>query len=153
MHPFKADRQDDNEGRLNRRPFSLSNDWTPAQRVAFRFGVVYLTLFCLATQISGSLIPNLWFTYRGLGRLWPMREITHWIARTAFGVTVPLDDVSGGETLFFWIQWAWVLVAAVRDQRSLVAARREATQLRDVDTRGVASRSAWRWRRRCSSTG
>jgi uncharacterized membrane protein YphA (DoxX/SURF4 family) len=80
--------------------------------VAFRFGVVYLTLFCLATQISGSLIPNPWFTYRGLGRLWPMREITHWVARTFFGVDVPLDDVSGGETLFFWIQWSWVIVAS-----------------------------------------
>jgi uncharacterized membrane protein YphA (DoxX/SURF4 family) len=91
----------------------LPNDWTPAQRLAFRFGVVYLALFCLATQISGSLIPNLWFTYRGLGRLWPMREITHWVARTVFGVTVLLDDVSSGETLFFWIQWSWVLVAAV----------------------------------------
>jgi hypothetical protein len=91
----------------------LSDDWTPARRLAFRFGVVYLALFCFATQISGSLIPNLWFTYRGLGRLWPMREITHWVARTAFGVDVPLDDVSGGETLFFWIQWSWMLVAAI----------------------------------------
>ena len=81
--------------------------------VAFRFSVVYLTLFCLATQISGSLIPNPWFTYRGLGRLWPMRDVTHWVARTVFGVDVPLDDISGGETLFFWIQWSWVIVAAV----------------------------------------
>ena len=91
----------------------MANDWTPAQRLAFRFGVVYLALFCLATQISGSLIPNLWFTYRGLGRLWPLRSITHWVAGAAFGITVPLDDVSGGETLFFWIQTAWVLVASV----------------------------------------
>ena len=91
----------------------MATDWTPARRVALRFGVVYVTLFCLATQISGSLIPNPWFPYRGLGRLWPMREITHGVARTAFGVTVPLDDVSGGETLFFWIQWSWVLAAAV----------------------------------------
>ena len=81
--------------------------------VAFRFGVVYLTLFGLATQISGSLIPNRWFTYRGLGRLSPMREITHWVGRTVFSIDVPLDDVSGGETLFFWIQWFWVLAAAV----------------------------------------
>jgi uncharacterized membrane protein YphA (DoxX/SURF4 family) len=81
--------------------------------VAFRFGVVYLTLFCLVTQISGSLIPNPWFPYRGLGRLWPMRDITHWVARTFFGVDVPLDDVSGGETLFFWIQWSWLVVASV----------------------------------------
>jgi len=91
----------------------LSTDWTPARRVAFRFGVVYLTLFSLATQISGSLLPNPWFTYRGLGRLSPMREVTHWVARTFVGVDVRLDDVSGGETLFFWIQWFWVLAAAV----------------------------------------
>ena len=78
--------------------------------LAVRFGVVYLTLFCLATQISGSVVPNPWFSYRGLGRLWPMREITHWVARTIFGVDVPLDEVAGGETVFFWIQWAWLLV-------------------------------------------
>ena len=81
--------------------------------LALRFGVVYLTLFCLATQISASLIPNPWFTYRGLGRLSPMRDVTHWVARTFFGVDVPLDDVSGGETLFFWIQWSWLLVASL----------------------------------------
>ena len=81
--------------------------------LASRFGVVYLTLFCLATQISGSLIANPWFTYRGLGRLWPMREITHWTARTVFGIDTPLDDVSGGETVFFWIQWSWILVVSI----------------------------------------
>ena len=91
----------------------MSTGWTPTRRVAFRFGVVYLTLFCLATQISGSLIPNPWFTYRGLGRLWPMRQITHWVARSFFGVDVPLDDVSGGETLFFWIQWSWLLTVSI----------------------------------------
>ena len=91
----------------------MSTDWTPARRVAFRFGVVYLTLFSLATQISGSLLPNPWFTYRGLGRLSPMREVTRWVARTFVGVDVRLDDVSGGETLSFWIQWFWVLAAAV----------------------------------------
>jgi hypothetical protein len=80
---------------------------------AFRFGVVYLALFCLATQISGSLIANPWFTYRGLGRLWPIREITHWTARTVFGIDTPLDDVSGGETVFFWIQWSWVIAASI----------------------------------------
>ena len=104
--------------------------------VASRFGIVYLTLFCLATQISGSLIANPWFTYRGLGRLWPMREITHWTARTVFGIDTPLDDVSGGETVFFWIQWslviataiaitaAWTLVAPAAEARSAKAARR-----------------------------
>ena len=35
------------------------------------------------------------------------------MAQTVFGVDVPLDDVSGGETLFFWIQWSCVLAAAI----------------------------------------
>ena len=104
----------------------MSNDWTLTRRVAFRLGVVYLTLFCLVTQISGSLIPNPWVPYRDLGRLWPVREITHWVGRTIFGIDVPLDDVSGGETLFFWIQWAWVIAAAaaVTAVWSLLARRR-----------------------------
>lgn len=111
-----------------------------AARLAFRFGVVYLTLFGLATQMSGSLLANPWFTYRGLGRLWPMRDITHWTARTVFGIDTPLDDVSGGETVFFWIQWSWVIAASVAltvawtvlatgaDGRSAKAARRRSYQ-------------------------
>lgn len=91
----------------------MAKDRNPAPPIVVRFGVVYLALFCLATQISGSLIPNPWFAYRGLGRLSPMREITHWVARTFFGVDVPLDDVSGGETVFFWIQWIWIIAASV----------------------------------------
>lgn len=97
-------------------------------RVAFRFGVAYLALFCAATQISGSLLANPWFAYRGLGRLWPMREVTQWVARTVFGVDVPLDDVSGGETLFFWIQWSWVIAVSlvITAGWSLLAWRRSA---------------------------
>lgn len=91
----------------------MSNDWTPARRLAVRFGVVYLTLFGLATQLSGSLIANPWFAYRGMGRRWPMRDVTHWVGGTVFGIDVPLDDVSGGETLFFWIQWSWVIAASL----------------------------------------
>jgi hypothetical protein len=107
---------------------------------AFRFGVAYLTLFALATQISGSLLANPWFTYRGLGRLWPMRDITHWTARTVFGIETPLDDVSGGDTVFFWIQWSWIIAASVAltaawtllgagaDARNAKAARRRSHQ-------------------------
>jgi hypothetical protein len=88
-------------------------NWTPATRIAFRFALVYLGLFCLATQISGSMIPNLSFTYRGMGRLWPMRDVTHWTAASVFGVTSRLDDVSGGEPLFFWVQTFWLLIVSV----------------------------------------
>ena len=91
----------------------MSNTSSLATRLVVRFGVVYLTLFALATQISGSLIPNLWFTYRGLGRLWPMRSVTQWVALTFFGVDVPLDDISGGETVFFWMQTLWIVIVSV----------------------------------------
>lgn len=87
--------------------------WTPATRVAFRFCVVYLGLFCLATQISGSMLPNLTVYYRGLGRLWPMRDVTLWIGQHVFGISAGLDDSpGGGEPLFFWVQAFWVLIAA-----------------------------------------
>jgi hypothetical protein len=39
----------------------------PALQAAFRLSVVYLGLFCLATQISGSMLPNPYIYYRGLG--------------------------------------------------------------------------------------
>ena len=114
-------------GRQKQAAIALSNDWTPPQRLAFRLGVVYLALFCLVTQISGSLIPNPWVPYRDLGRLWPVREITHWVGRTVFGIDVPLDDVSSGETLFFWIQWSWIIAAAgvAALASSLMARRRD----------------------------
>ena len=89
-----------------------SPHWRPATRIAFRFGVVYLGLFVLATQLSGSMIPNLVFSYRGAGRLWPMRDITHWTAGV-FGIPGGLDDVSGGESLFFWLQTVWLVIVSV----------------------------------------
>jgi uncharacterized membrane protein YphA (DoxX/SURF4 family) len=88
--------------------------WQPTTRVAFRFSVVYLGLFCLATQISGSMIPNLSFYYRGLGRLWPLREVTAWTAQHVFGVSSAIDGASGnGEPLFFWVQTFWLLIVSV----------------------------------------
>ena len=74
--------------------------WSPATRAIFRFGVLYLGLFTLATQFSGSLLPNLSFYYRGLGRLPPMRDITLWIGERVAGAPVPIEEAtSGGEPL------------------------------------------------------
>jgi uncharacterized membrane protein YphA (DoxX/SURF4 family) len=101
---------------LETRPTQLgpsSAQWTALVRTAFRFSFLYLGLFCLATQIAGSLflIPS--GSFRGFGPLWPMRSITVWIAKHFFGVTEPL--VYGrysGETLFYWIQMLWLLILA-----------------------------------------
>jgi len=91
---------------------SLLSSWKPLTRLAFRFSFVYLGLFCLATQISGSMIPNLSFYYRGLGRLWPMRDVTVWVAQQMFGGRA-VDEAAGGEPLFFWVQTFWILIVAV----------------------------------------
>lgn len=87
--------------------------WTPATRVVFRFAFVYLGLFCLVTQISGSMLPNLSVSFRGLGRLWPLREVTTWLAAHVFGTPLGPDEVNaGGEPFFFWVQACWVLVVS-----------------------------------------
>ncbi len=88
--------------------------WGPAARIAFRFCFVYFGLFSLATQISGSLflIPHIEF--RGLGPLWPMRAITFWIAAHIFGASDRLVSApTSGETVFFWAQTFWLLIAAL----------------------------------------
>jgi hypothetical protein len=88
--------------------------WPIAARVAFRFCVLYLGLFVLATQISGSMLPNPVVYYRGLGRLSPMRDVTFWVARHIFGASPAADEItSNGEPLFFWVQTFCILVVAV----------------------------------------
>jgi hypothetical protein len=88
--------------------------WPAAMRVAFRFCVLYFGLFVLATQISGSMLPNAAFYYRGLGRLWPLRELTMWVAAHVFGTSIAADEItSNGEPLFFWVQTFWILLAAL----------------------------------------
>jgi len=96
------------------RPEVRAPSWRPITRAAFRFSVVYLGLFVLVTQISGSMTPNLIFYYRGLGRLWPARDITLWIASHVLGVTPGPEELrEGGEPVVFWVQAFWVLAAAV----------------------------------------
>jgi uncharacterized membrane protein YphA (DoxX/SURF4 family) len=88
--------------------------WLPLTRVLFRFCVVYLGLFAIATQISGSMLPNPRVYYRGLGQLWPMREITMWTGSHVFGITLaPEDATGGGEPVFFWVQTFWLLAVSV----------------------------------------
>jgi hypothetical protein len=91
--------------------------WTPATRLAFRFAFVYLGLFCLVTQISGSMLANLSVYYRGLGRLWPFRDVTFWTASRVFGVTLaPAEATTSGEPIFFWGEpvGCWQCISAPR---------------------------------------
>jgi uncharacterized membrane protein YphA (DoxX/SURF4 family) len=91
-----------------------SESWGWATRMAFRFCFIYFGLFALATQVTGSLLPI--FSFRGLGPIWPMRELTLWVASHVFGVPPTersIDPGQGGETVFFWVQAFWLLGVAV----------------------------------------
>jgi hypothetical protein len=87
---------------------------TRAGSIAFRFSAVYFTLYALATQIVGGVLLTPWFSFPALGSVWPMREITHWLAEHVVGLRPPLVfNGNSGDTAFHWIQNAWLLVLAV----------------------------------------
>jgi hypothetical protein len=87
--------------------------WNPLTLIVFRFSFLYLGLFCLATQISGSLLLLPFVSFRGFGPLWPMRQVTDWVATHILNVTSPLGyEPNTGETAVFWVQLFWVLIAA-----------------------------------------
>jgi len=83
-------------------------------RIVFRFSAVYFTLYALATQIIGGVILTPWFSFPALGNVWPMRQITEWLAEHLFGLRTPLLFTgNSGDTAFHWIQNAWLLALAV----------------------------------------
>jgi hypothetical protein len=81
--------------------------------VTRRFCLVYLALYALATQIAGGvfLLPGL--SVPALGHVWPMRDVTTWLAQHLFGVHGPLVFTgNSGDTLFHWVQMAWLVVVS-----------------------------------------
>jgi hypothetical protein len=83
-------------------------------RIAFRFCIVYFALYSLATQIVGGVLLTPWFSFPSLGTVWPMRDLTQWLAEHVFGLRAPLAFTgNSGDTAFHWIQNAWLLVLAV----------------------------------------
>ncbi len=88
--------------------------WRPSTRVLFRFCFSYFGLFSLASQISGSLIVIPFVSYRGLGILWPMREITMRVGRDLLGIRSPMIYEGNSRDMdFFWVQTLWLLVVAI----------------------------------------
>jgi hypothetical protein len=86
--------------------------WNPALRIAFRFWMIYLGLYCLATQA----LPGLFFAIEGAdfpdaAALWPLRPVIFWTGAHLFHVNVSLsaywgtnsatsDDMFGWSTAF-----------------------------------------------------
>ena len=81
--------------------------WSLAVRIGFRFCLVYLGLYCLATQIITSLfsatqgedIPD-------PSTLWPLRRVVFWTAAHIFHVEAPLSlggNSGSGDCMFGWV--------------------------------------------------
>ena len=84
-----------------------------SKAIAFRFCFIYLGLYSLATQIVGSLILIPGVSFRGLGWLWPLREITMGVGRHIFHITSPLVySGNSRDTDFYWVQMFWLLAVA-----------------------------------------
>jgi len=94
--------------------------WSPALRIAFRFWMIYLGLFCLATQIITSLFTltvGAGRNFPDLATLWPLRPVIFWTAAHIFHVNAPLSFFFGGnsgssDTMFGWVMTFCLLVIA-----------------------------------------
>jgi hypothetical protein len=92
--------------------------WNLALRIAFRFSMVYLGLYCYATEI----LPGLFSATGGPdavlpdgATLWPLRPVIFWTAAHIFHVNAPLSfDVNSGtsDDMFGWVTAFCLLVIA-----------------------------------------
>ena len=76
--------------------------WSLRHRIAFRFSSLYLVLFCLATQIFGSLFPIPGLDIPRLSSFSLMREITFWTAHHVFHVRGTVTWAQG-DSMFGWV--------------------------------------------------
>jgi uncharacterized membrane protein YphA (DoxX/SURF4 family) len=92
-----------------------SQPWPIAQRIAFRFCVVYFSLFVLSNQVINSIliIPKIdipdWAT------IWPVRVPIIWVAQHIFRVRTELvySGSGSGDKTFDWVLVFCVLVVAL----------------------------------------
>jgi hypothetical protein len=100
-------------GPLQQEPQSVR--WRLATRIAFRFCFVYFSLYCLTTQILGSLFANPEIDIPDPATLRPMRQIVFWTAAHIFRVAHPLvyKDSGSGDKTFDWVLAFCLLVFAV----------------------------------------
>ncbi|MGW6727486.1 DoxX family protein [Nocardia sp. NPDC055029] len=91
--------------------------WHPVTRLAFRFTVAYLGLFCLwMAQISFVFLGVLALQLPEEAIAWQMLSlapVSGWIGEHVFGVEAELAMNGSGDQAAIWIQCGLVLVAAV----------------------------------------
>jgi len=103
--------------------------WSLAKRIAFRFGVLYFSLFVVCTQMLATLLL---LPFYAVSEPEPLHAPVSWVAARVFGVSTPLVYESGsGDKVFDWVLvFCLLLVAAagtaiwsVLDRRRLHYAR------------------------------
>jgi hypothetical protein len=89
--------------------------WNLTIRIGFRFCFVYFGLYCLTTQILGSLFTNPEVDVPDPSTLWPMRQIIFWTAGHIFRVAHPLvyNGSGSGDKTFDWVAAFCLLVFAI----------------------------------------
>ncbi|MEC3914902.1 hypothetical protein VMT40_09855 [Nocardia sp. CDC160] len=103
----------DREGENN----AAVRSWNPVGRILFRFGFLYLGLFCV-------LYPQPLFAFLGpiermlpdgwvLKWMNPTAPIVKWVGRTVFGTDVELHSTGSGDQAIFWVLVFCILVIAV----------------------------------------
>ena len=85
------------------------------ERIAFRFAVLYLGLYCLISSVLHSIFVLPFSSPgTGLGTAWPLRETTSWVAVHMLGMTGPLLYTGNSrDTNFYWAQIFLVLLIAI----------------------------------------
>lgn len=89
--------------------------WSFAARIGFRFCFVYFGLYCLTTQILGSMFANPEVDVPDPSTLWPMRQIIFWTATHIFRVAHPLvySGSGSGDKTFDWVAAFCLLIFAI----------------------------------------
>ena len=93
--------------------------WNLTLRIAFRFSMIYLGLYCLVTQNvaslfnadEGAVIPD-------PATLWPLRSVISWTGAHILHVNAPLTAYWGGNSataddMFGWVTAFCVLMIAI----------------------------------------
>jgi hypothetical protein len=91
--------------------------WNLALQIAFRFWMIYLGLYCLATQMIISLFTGPVSSLPDPATVWPLRPVISWTAAHIFHVNAPLTVFWGGNSsstdcMFGWVTAFCVLMIA-----------------------------------------
>jgi hypothetical protein len=92
---------------------SKTTPWSLRHRVAFRFCLMYLGLYCAATQILAGILLFPKVDIPELATVWPMRQIIFWTAAHVFRIRHELvyTGSGSGDKVFDWVTVICVLVS------------------------------------------